>query len=90
VSAKIGILVEIEEAGEKGSGTETGDPQDVTHGEMMTRGHHEETETYLMIDVQVEQEEEIVGTGIASRLQQQGTERRARLLHLRKRNLHRT
>lgn len=90
MSAKIDILAEIEEGEERGIGTEIGVPLDATHGEMMMRGHHEETETCLMIDVQAERGEETAAIVMASVRDLDGIGRRVPLLRLRRRSLRQT
>jgi hypothetical protein len=90
VSAKIDILAETEEGVERGIGTGIGVPLDATHGETMMRGHREEIETYLMIDVQAEHGEETAAIVMASVRDLEGIGKRVPLLHLKRRSLHLT
>ena len=90
MSAKIDILVEIEEGEESGIGTGIVVPLDATHGGMMMRGHREETETCLMIDVQAERGEETAATVMASARDLGERGKKVPLLRLRRRSLRQT
>lgn len=90
MSAKIDILAEIGEGGEKGIGIGIGVPLDATHEEMMMRGHREEIETCLMIDVRVGRGEETAAIVIVSARQLEEIGKRVPLLRLRRRSLRQT
>jgi hypothetical protein len=83
------ILAEIAVAEARGNGTEIEAPRDVTPDETTTKGHQEETGTYLRTVGVVVHEEVTVAIETPSVLDLAGIERRAPLHHLKRRNLHR-
>ena len=89
---RTGIRAEIGEAVERGNGTEIEAQPDAMRDEMTTTGRQEGIEICLTI-VEAVGEGDVVIEGIAmadSEEDQHGSERRARLLHRRKRNRHQT
>ena len=95
-SAKIDIRAENEEAAANESGIEIVEQDEMLEGTTMIDRRAETTEIYLMTDV-VEAAEgegieviEVIAVTEGSQLNEAPTERRAPVLHQRRRNLHQT
>jgi hypothetical protein len=89
VSVRIDIRAETAEGAERGNGTEI-EGLDATREETTTTDHQEEIEICLMIAEAVGEDDVVIEVIATVDLEEgrDGSERRAQLLRLRRRNLH--